>query len=290
VTAYDLDGRPLGRTFTLRGEEGTATEIRAIAVDEDRRIWAVDAGSACVRAYSVSGAQVGRVGSLGDPDADRPGALGDPAGIAVEGVESETQVLMSRRGHRRHALLLLAPGDGSGETPVPRSLVPGGDPQATFRNLAGVALAGERILACEAGTGTIQVFRRGEFLFSIPLPSLGQRGRDASGSPRLEPRLVSPLPDGRMLVACGGASGSALLLLEAGGGLAAVLAEDGTEEGRVHLPTGLAVEEGPALPNTRIAVLDRDADRIQVFTLDGRCYGSFLDPQELDRGRGPDPD
>lgn len=242
-----------------------------------------------MRAYNVSGSQVGRVESLGDPDADRAGALGDMAGIAVQGVEAETQILVSRRGHRRHALFLLAPGVADGRSPLPKSLPPGGDTHDTFRNLAGVALAGDRAFACEAGTGTIQVFRGGEFHFRMALPGASDRARRPGGCPRLEPRLVSPLPDGRIVVACGGESGSALLLLDGNGGLCSTLAEEGTEEGQVHLPTGLAVEEGPALPTTRIAVLDRDADRIQAFTLDGRCYGSFLEPREMElrrRGRG----
>ena len=275
VTAFDLDGRPLGPTTTLRGEKGTRTEIRAIAVDEDRRIWAADAGSGCVRAYNVSGAEVGRVESVGDPAADRPGALGDPAGLAVQGVESETRLLLSRRGHLHNALVLLAP-DPAGDPGPPKVLHRDGDPREPWRHLAGVALAGDRALACEAGTGTIHVFRGGEFLFRIELP----------GSPaRLEPRLVAPLADGRLVVACGGGTESALLLLDPGGGVLATIAAEGEEEGAVHLPTGLAVEEGPPRPNSRIAVLDRDAERIQVFTLDGRCYGSFLDAREIEIGQ-----
>lgn len=277
MTAYDLDGRPLGRSFTLRGEKGSSPSIRAIAVDEDRRIWAADAASGCVRVYSVTGSQVGSVASIGDPEADRAGALGDPAGIAVDGVESETRILVSRRGNRRHALFLLSPGMASGGVAAPlRSLAPGGDPQDTYRNLAGVALTGDRVYACEVGTGTVQVFRSGEFLFRMALPTAG-RPKDRS---RLEPRLVHPLPDGRVLVACSGESGGALLLLDGSGGVLAHLAEGGTDAGTVGFPTGLAVEEGAPHPGTRVAVLDQDGDRVQVFTLDGRCYGGFLEPRE----------
>jgi hypothetical protein len=32
-------------------------------------------------------------------------------------------------------------------------------------------------------------------------------------------------------------------------------------------------------PGTRVAVLDRDGDRVQVFTLSGRCYGSFVEAE-----------
>jgi len=285
VTAYDLDGRPLCRSFALRGEKGSNPSIRAIAVDEDRRIWAADAASGCVRVYSVTGAQVGLVAGVGDPEADRAGALGDLAGIAVEGVEAETRILVSRRGNRRHALFLLSPSAASsGSAASPRSLAPGGDPQDSFRNLAGVALAGDRAYACEVGTGTVQVFRSGEFLFRMALP-IARHLQDRS---RLEPRLVHPFPDGRVLVACGGDSGGALLLLDGGGGLLACLAEGGTDEGTVGFPTGLAVEEGAPHPGTRVAVLDQDGDRVQVFTLDGRCYGSFLEPREMGSPRGQD--
>ena len=37
----------------------------------------------------------------------------------------------------------------------------------------------------------------------------------------------------------------------------------------------VAVEAGPTQRETRVAVIDRDAERLQVFTLDGRCLGEF---------------
>jgi hypothetical protein len=99
---------------------------------------------------------------------------------------------------------------------------------------------------------------------------------------KLQPRLVAPLSDGRLVVACGGESGSALLLVDPNGALVASLAEGGGAEGEVDFPTGLAVEEGDPLPGTRVAVLDQDGGRVQVFTLDGRCCGSFVEAREFD--------
>jgi hypothetical protein len=270
VTAYDLDGRPLGPAAELRGPGGSGLRapVRAIAVDDDRRIWAADADGT-VRAHHLSGVEIDRIESAVPPDSDQPGALGDSAGLAVQGVEAETELLLSRRGHRRHALFLLTPGATGSR---PRSLRPGGDPTETFRNLAGVALAGDRAYACEAGTGTIQVFRGGEFHYRIPLPR----------EDRLEARLVAPLPDGRLVVACGGEAGGAVLVLDPGGRPLATIAAGGSAEGSVELPLGLAVEEGAPGPSTRVAVLDLGGDRVQVFTLDGRCFGSFLEPEGAD--------
>jgi hypothetical protein len=281
LSPFDLDGRALSGGFSFRGLDGGRAEIRGIAVDEDRRLWVADAASGSLRAFTFSGSEVACIRSRGDPGSDRPGALGDAGAIAVQGVEAEARLLVSRRGWRRHALLLLDP---SGE--VVLSFRPAGDPQGTFANLAGVALAGRMAYACEAGSGSVQVFRDGEFHYRIQLPVAStDRGPPA-------PRAVAPLADGRVLVACGAASESAVLLFDANGRCAGSLAVEGCGEGEVLDPRGLAVQEGDSDRTTRVVVLDRDGERVQVFTLDGRCYGSFveLDPgvlSPLTRAGGP---
>jgi hypothetical protein len=37
----------------------------------------------------------------------------------------------------------------------------------------------------------------------------------------------------------------------------------------------VAVEAGGLDASTRLAVVDRDGERVQVFTVEGRCYGAF---------------
>ncbi len=66
-----------------------------------------------------------------------------------------------------------------------------------------------------------------------------------------------------------------MLLTDSTGRVLRVLAEHGEAEGQVFEPNDLAAE--PVEPNAprRFAVIDRDAERVQVLTLDGRCYGSF---------------
>ena len=49
----------------------------------------------------------------------------------------------------------------------------------------------------------------------------------------------------------------------------------GEEEGGFANPSDIAVEPGATDRDTRVAVVDRDGDRVQVLTLEGRCYGTF---------------
>ena len=85
---------------------------------------------------------------------------------------------------------------------------------------------------------------------------------------------VSPLADGRMVLACAGAV-SALLLVDGAGGLLRILAAEGEETGAVRHPADVVAEDGSDDASTRVAVIDRDGERVQVFTLVGRCYGAF---------------
>jgi hypothetical protein len=85
---------------------------------------------------------------------------------------------------------------------------------------------------------------------------------------------VAPLDDGRLVVAVAGEA-SALLLLDAAGRLLRVLAEEGEHDGGVFQPAGVAVDAGGLDASTRLAVVDQDGERVQVFTVEGRCYGAF---------------
>jgi hypothetical protein len=54
-----------------------------------------------------------------------------------------------------------------------------------------------------------------------------------------------------------------------------VLAGHGREEGAVFEPNDVAVDPHAAEPDARVAVIDRDGDRVQLFSLEGRCFGVF---------------
>ena len=146
-----------------------------------------------------------------------------------------------------------------------RSLCPRGDPRGRFRGVRGIGRWEDHLLVCES-VGVVQVFRGHEFHFAYPVP-----GR-AGG--RFEPTSIATLPDARAVLAVAGEE-SALLLVDRSGRLLRVIAEAGEQEGCVVDPSDVALAEGSEDRTTRVCVIDRDGDRIQVFTLDGHCYGAF---------------
>jgi hypothetical protein len=245
---FDWDGRPLGEGFAVPAADSGPCDPRGLAVDGDRRLWIADRGARALRAFSVFGVEVQRLG----------GAFEQLSAVAAAGVEHELVLLAGSSGERRHALAWLGPEGG-----LRSSLRPLGDPQGRFRGLCDLALSGRTLHACEEHAGRIQVFRDGEFHYAIHT-----RG--------LRPCAIAPLSDGRVLAAQSGES-SALALLEADGSHVRTLAAHGEGEGEVRDPSALAVEEGEDERHTRVAVLDRGGDRVQVFALDGRCFGCFPD-------------
>jgi hypothetical protein len=113
----------------------------------------------------------------------------------------------------------------------------------------------------------VHLYRDFEFHVSLVL---GGRGA------RVEPEAVAPLDDGRMVIACGGET-SALLLMDRAGRLLRVLAEAGGELGGIERPIDVVVEPGADDRTTQIVVLDQDGERAQLFTLDGRSYGTLAE-------------
>ncbi|MBI5364797.1 MAG: hypothetical protein HZA53_16595 [Planctomycetes bacterium] len=265
---FDLDGRPLARGFRVRGFDGARAEFGALAADVDRRIWCADEQGRALRAFNVFGSELFTWRDAHVPEQDRAGHLGAPVGVAAAGIESDLRLVVASRGERRHALHCVDP-----EERTARSLRPLGDPNERFRRLAGVATNGRFIAVCEPGAARVQVYRDGEFHFAFRCPP-------APGSNAVfEPRALALLDDGRMVVAQGGER-SAVLLVAGDGRLQRVLAEGGVDAGSVFEPSALAVEPGTSDATTRVPVIDRDGDRVQVFTLDGRCLGAFLDPAQ----------
>lgn len=259
VRPYDLDGRALGPGFSFRGPAGEACTLVGVAVDDDHHVWVADGGSPQIRAFSLFGREVAAFGGSTNPFHDGRGDLGSPAGIALQPVGEETAIVVGSSGRRRHAVQRFG-RDGRWLD----SLRPGGDPLGRFTGVASVAARGDLTFVCEAGARRVQVFRDGEFHFQFSV----------SGAGVFEPRALAALEDGRLVVATAGAS-SSLLLLDAAGRLQRVLAEPGEGVGQVLEPGGVAVEEGASEGRTRLAVIDRDAERVQVFTLEGRCFGAL---------------
>lgn len=254
---FDWDGHPLGEGFAIPAADSHACDPRALAVDGDRRLWIADRGARALRAFSVFGVEVRRLAAPPGRAHER-GGFEELSALAAAGVEDELLLAAGSGGERRHALALCG---ANGRRPT--SLRPLGDPQGRFSGLCDLVLAGRTLHACEEQAGRIQVFRDGEFHYALRCAGL-------------RPRAIAPLADGRVIVAQAGEP-SALVLLESDGSSARTLATHGEDEGEVCDPCSLALEEGEDERHTRIALLDRGGDRVQVFALDGRCFGSFPD-------------
>lgn len=261
VRPYDLDGRPLARGFSFRGEGGASCAIGGIDVDSDRQVWAADTTSGCVRAFNLFGVQTACFRGVERERDDARGVLRGVVDVAVQETDETRTITVASRGWRRHAVQSF---DSSGQ--CVRSLRPGGDPVGRFRDVQRIASRGRFTYVCEFGVGRVQVFRDGEHHFSF-------RPVDARGV-AVTPAAVAPLEDGRLVIACG-AEDARLLLVDASGRLIRELACSGRDGADIRHPGDVAVEDGVADDSMRIAVIDQDAERVQVFTLDGACHGEL---------------
>lgn len=268
VRAYDLDGRALGAGFCFRScDDGGGARISGLDVDRDRTIWIADHAAGRLRAFSVFGREVASFAQLrGAPGndtrggEDRRGDLSHISDVSVLEGDEEDRLLVACSGRRRHALAI-ARQDGSFQA----GLRSEGDPRGSFRALARATAHGRWIWACEAGAARVQVFRDGDFHFLFRVP--------ARAGTRFEPTAAAPLADGNWVLAVRGEE-SALIVVDAAGRLVRVLARSGADTGEVQAPEDLVVEPGRDQAATRVVVLDRDAERVQVFTLTGRCFGA----------------
>lgn len=271
VATYDLDGHRLEGGFGFRDEATGRSSAAGLAVDDDHRVWVADAAGKRVRAFTLFGRALvdvvdeeadeeGAPGERG-PTADVRGALGRPVGVAVRGCDDELELVVASAGRRRHALQVFHPASGG-----VRSLRPEAGPRGTFHDLAGVAVRDDRVYACEAGAGAVRVYVGGALHWSVEVA--------VAGAGRFRPTAAAPLEDGGLVIACGDPAASALVVTEPGGRVRRVLAEGGSEEGQVEEPLDVVVEEhGTGGP--RVVVIDRAGERVQVFTLEGRCFGAF---------------
>ncbi len=270
---FDLDGRRLEGGFEFASLD-PASPLRAggFAVDEDRRIWLADEGSAAVRCFNVFGVEThrfgpptpegaSRVAKLAYPDSS--GVIGRPAAIAVQGSADDLQLLVGSSGPRRHGLQLFGPG---GE--LLRSLRPRGDSHGSFAGVSAVALSGELAFAVEAYASRVQVFRRLEHLFSFD-PQL------VDGETL---QVLAPVGDGRLLAAISGPASRVVMLDSGGVSLGSVAGAD-AREGELDEPTGVVVDWTGEDRTSRVCIVDAGGERVQVFSLDGRCFGSFEEAQ-----------
>jgi len=261
VRAFDLDGHELARVARFTGEDDGAAAASGIAVDQDHRLWVADAVGERLLAFSLFGRRLADVDETALAARGRSGELGAPISVITTGADDEQRLWVASKGVRRHAVRSLPLVAGK-----PTSLRPGGDPDELFHGVRGLAHEGDFLYVCESGAGRLQVYRGERFHFAF----------DGAGSrtQALLPVAAAPLGDGRVLVAHGEEDG-ALLLFDSAGRLRRVLAEGGEQEGQLRAPNDVVVELGRDDRRTRIAVIDRDGARIQVFNLEGRCYGSF---------------
>ncbi len=261
VRAYDLDGRPLGPGFAFRGRDGASIALGGIDVDSDRQVWSVDGLAGSVRAHSLFGRETAAFHGASAGFEDARGVLVGASDVALHETDEALRVLVARSGIRRHALTLF-----TREGVLLESLRPLGDPAAQFHGLTRVAQRGPWTWACEAGAGRVQVFRDFEFHFSFRVePYPGER---------TQPVAAALLGDGRAVVALGG-SRAALVLVDAAGRPLRVLAARGADHGEATEVGDVAVEEGSSDRDTRMAVLDCDAERLAVYNLAGQCHGVF---------------
>lgn len=265
VTAHDLDGRPLETQFSFRDPDVGRSTADGIDVDADRRLWVADGAAGRVRCFTLFGVEVASVGAEGGAG-DARGSLGRPVDLRVVGSDDEMALLVASGGDRRHALQVLMPSGGKG-----RSIAPLGDPEARFRRIRGIDWREGELAVVEAGVPRVQVFEgeltgRLVFRFAFHIPEeLG------------EPEAVALAGEGRMLVATRGAQ-SGLHLFDAAGRPVRRVAGDDREGGAggVDQPCALALDLAESDRRSRVCVLDREGERVQVFSLDGRSYGSIL--------------
>lgn len=295
IRAFDLDGRRLDPGAVLeRTGSGSAPAISGLAVDADRKLWVADSGSGLVRCLSLFGKEAGSFAPQGKP-LEQPlgGQLGGqlgvnaPIDVALAQSSKYTGVFAAIPGRRVGAVALYLP-DGS----LLQTLRSEGDPQAPFRRVVRIATHGELLFVVEAGARRVQVFRAGEFHYSFPAGRLGESSVASEG----RPRALASVGDGRLVMAVepvgegdndcevGADRNSGLFVLSERGGAEARLAGPGCGEGEIDHPVDVVVEsvlawehesQGDLDRRRRVVVLDQDGGRIQVFSLAGRCFGSF---------------
>ncbi len=265
VRTYDLDGRPQPAGFAFRDPRLGRSAAAGLAVDEDGRVWVADTPASRVRVFTLFGQEVGGLGIERERPAeafderDAPGMVRAPTAVLVRGDADGLALVVGCAGVRRHAVQVF-----DEELRLVRSLRPLGDPHARFEDVRRLAARGRLLYVLEEAAERVQVFRDLEFHFAFRLEVRGTR-----------PVALSALRDGRLIVA-GAGEAPGLYLCDGDGRVRRTLAAGGSEEGCVRDVEDLAVLEADRDRDARLFALDRDGERVQVFTLEGRCHGAFL--------------
>ncbi|MEM1449885.1 MAG: hypothetical protein AAGI22_12280 [Planctomycetota bacterium] len=278
VASFDLDGRPLETRFRFRDEDAGRSTVDGIDVDADRRLWIADGAARRVRCFTLFGQEVASVGGDGVHGGERGaaardarGELGVPVDVRVTGADDDLTLLVASGDRRRHALQVLHPAGGRG-----RSIPPLGDPEGRFERIRGLDHVGHELAVCEAGARRVQIFEgeltgRLVFRFAFEVPEgLGR------------PEAVALVGDGRVVVATRG-DASNVVVFDAGGRLVGRIAQDAADpsahafgDASVDQPSALALDPGSSDRESRLCVLDREGERVQVVSLDGRSFGAIL--------------
>ncbi|QDV07736.1 hypothetical protein Poly30_32670 [Planctomycetes bacterium Poly30] len=282
VATYDLGGRPLETRFSFKDEIAGRSSVSGMDVDADRRLWIADGAASCLRCFTLFGVEVASVRD--DMDAgiaagprplgatDRHGMIGSPVDLRVLGEDDDTTLIVASAGRRRHGLQILHIGTGRG-----RSIPPLGDPEGAYERIRGMDWRGSELVVVESGVRRVQLFEgdplgRLVFRHAFPIPEgLG------------DPEAVALVGDGRVVIATAGTI-SGLHIFDASGRYLRRLAGDSVidaladERGEpvVEQPSALALDLASSDRDSRLAVLDRDGERVQIFSLDGRSFGSVL--------------
>ncbi|MFT5733150.1 MAG: hypothetical protein ACI80K_000414 [Paracoccaceae bacterium] len=283
VASYDLGGRPLETRFTFKDERVGRSSVSGMDVDADRRLWIADGAASRVRCFTLFGQEIASVGddlSGVDPAApralgasDHHGLIGSPVDLRVTGEDDDTVLIVASAGQRRHGLQILHIASGRG-----RSVPPLGDPEGRFERIRGMDWKASELAVVEAGARRVQVFEgdvAGRLVFRFAFPVAESLG---------EPEAVALVGDGRLVVATAGEASGVYLFDVMGRQLATIAGDaqrDPDAEARgeavVDQPSALALDLGASDRESRLCVLDRDGERVQIFSLDGRSFGSVLD-------------
>lgn len=246
VELFGWDGEALAGGFKLGSQW---QQPRALWVDEDRRIWVLDAARGSCVAKSLFGAAVEEF-TLSRESA---------TALCVSGLERDQVRIVAHGGSTRHALewRTAAPRD---RVQYLRSL---GDPAGNFEGISALALRAGVLLVAEQFANRVQFFRDAEFHYSLRLAA-------PRGSALI---AVAPLVDGRLVAAFDGEEPSLELYDARGTRLTTLL-----RPGSLLAPCGLAVEEADIDARRRVALLDLAGSRVQILNLRGERLGSFSEP------------
>lgn len=259
VRAFDFEGRALGASLDL----GPGSSVSGLVADADRRVWVADTRRGLLLGLTLFGYEGAEFRpTAGELEAPAGGRVDGPVDVALAPSKELLGLWIASGGRRRAAVGLYLP-DGT-RLEALRSM---GDPKRAFDRVTRLSGAGELLAVLEGGAGRVQVFRRGDFHFAL-----------GTNAPRGQPiRAVALLSDGRFVVALGDGDGERVLLLDAAGRELRQLAPGSPSEGggSTDAVVDLCVEPGARDREARLFVLDREGLRVQVFNLEGRCYGAF---------------